>query len=169
MNLKIYEIDYHINQLLFDYTDQETGEIDPEILVEIKRLLEEKEIVLVDTLESLALEYQNQIALAEMYKQEKLRISTKQQVANARAETLKQILAKYFDQTNEKKIVTEKSGIQLSWRNSTSVEVLDEEKIPDKYKIPQKPKIDKNLLKEDLKIGDVDGAILNTSKNLQIK
>jgi hypothetical protein len=58
----------------------------------------------------------------------------------------------------------------LSTRKSESLEIIDENLVPDKYKtIKQTITIDKKLIKSDLKNQNIAGVVLNKNINLQIK
>lgn len=55
-------------------------------------------------------------------------------------------------------------------RKSETTQIEDENVIPDKYKIPQLPKIDKTQIKKDLKSGiDVSGASLIENESLGVR
>lgn len=60
---------------------------------------------------------------------------------------------------------------KISFRKSTTLEILDESKVPKKYKTNVvTTKIDKNQIKSDLKAGKtINGVELVENKNLQIK
>ncbi|MNK84460.1 hypothetical protein D3C87_1043090 [compost metagenome] len=50
-------------------------------------------------------------------------------------------------------------------KNPPSLNILDERKIPDKYKIPQQPKVDTKTLLAEVKAGKViEGVSLETEK-----
>ena len=61
--------------------------------------------------------------------------------------------------------------IKLSFRASKSVEVINASQLPDKFKKRSEVvKIDKTAIKKAIESGEeVDGAIINENKNLQIK
>ncbi|QQV87998.1 hypothetical protein [Staphylococcus phage PMBT9] len=55
-------------------------------------------------------------------------------------------------------------------RKSETTQIEDENVIPDKYKTPQLPKIDKTQIKKDLKSGiDVSGASLIENESLGVR
>ncbi|MBZ8174787.1 siphovirus Gp157 family protein [Staphylococcus delphini] len=55
-------------------------------------------------------------------------------------------------------------------RKSDSTQIDDENAIPDKYKTPQLPKIDKEQIKKDIKAGvDVAGASLVENESLGVR
>lgn len=63
----------------------------------------------------------------------------------------------------------ENEKCKLSWRKSTSVEVPDEDLVPDQY-CRMERKVLKEILEHDLKIGaDLPFARLITKQNLQVK
>lgn len=55
-------------------------------------------------------------------------------------------------------------------KNAPSVDIKDEDSIPDKYKIPQPSKLDKKAILADLKQDiEIDGADIKQSTSLQIR
>lgn len=55
-------------------------------------------------------------------------------------------------------------------KNSVSVSIPDESKVPEQYLIPQPPKINKTEIKEDLKNGDeYDWAELVQTESLRYR
>lgn len=55
-------------------------------------------------------------------------------------------------------------------KNSDSTQIDDENAIPDKYKTPQPPKIDKKQIKKDIKAGiEVAGASLVENESLGVR
>lgn len=55
-------------------------------------------------------------------------------------------------------------------KNSVSVSIPDESKVPEQYLIPQPPKINKTEIKEDLKNGDeYDWAVLIQTQSLRYR
>lgn len=91
-------------------------------------------------------------------------------------------LKKSLDNTNEKlkeavSFAMQTYGIfevktptlKLSFRESQAVEITDENKLNAKY-FSYKPTVDKTAIKSDIKSGlIVDGAVIITKQNLQIK
>jgi hypothetical protein len=151
---------YEINKELLNCIDQETGEIiDTDQFDKLQIDRNEK-------LENVALWYKNLSAEALAYKAEKDAFADKQKRAEAKANGLK----KYLDSAlNGSKFETIK--VNISYRKSTSVDVLDMDKLPEQYKKSVTTvSADKTEIGKALKSGvAVDGATLIESNNIQVK
>lgn len=102
-------------------------------------------------------------AEAEMLKAEKDKLAQKQKARENKAEWLHTYLENALKLSNIKKL---DAGIfKLNLQNSQpSVEIVDESKIPEKFKKPQPSKIDKEAIKKAIKDGEVvEGARLTTN------
>lgn len=151
---------YEINQEILNCIDLDTGEI-----VDIAKF-DELQLSLNEKLENIALWYKNLLADAAAYKAEKDNFAEKQKRATAKAESLKN----YLDGAlNGKKFSTVK--VDVSYRKSTSVEVIDQEAIPEQYlRTVTTVSPDKTELAKALKVGEhIDGVELKESQNIQIK
>lgn len=151
---------YEINQQILDCIDMETGEIiDVEAFQNLRIERDEK-------VENIALYYKNLLADAEAYKAEKNAFAEREKRAANKAENLKRYLE---NELQGKAFKTVKADI--SYRKSTSVNILDETKLPKEFiveKITTAP--DKKAIAEKLKAGEeIAGAELNTNQNIQIK
>lgn len=151
---------YEINQQLLDTMDLDTGEIiDTEKFYELQLERNEK-------LENVALWYKNLLSEAAAYKAEKDVFAEKQKRAEAKADSLK----KYLDSAlNGSKFETVK--VNVSYRKSTSVEVVDQTLIPEQYlRTVTTVAPDKTEIAKALKVGEqIDGVQLKESSNIQIK
>jgi len=151
---------YEINEELLSCIDLETGEIiDTEKFDALQLERNEK-------LENVALWYKNLLSEAEAYKAEKDVFTQKQAKALAKAESLK----KYLDTAlHGTKFDTVK--VNISYRKSTSVEVLDQLAIPEQYlRTITTISPDKTEIAKALKVGElVDGVTLKETQNIQIK
>jgi hypothetical protein len=154
----LYELNEAIAKFEFEI-DEETGEIlNVEALEGIE--LERKEKI-----ENIALWIKNLKSDAEAYKREKDSFAKKQKVAENKMESLKEYLSGAL---RGEKFRTDR--VQISYRPSQRVEIMDEGKIPEAYLIAQPPKVDKQSIKEALKNGEVvDGATLVDSENIQVR
>lgn len=89
----------------------------------------------------------------------------------ARRERLESYLSEHLNACGITKVTG--PGIAISFRKSTSVEILDEAQIPREYMVrkpPPAPEVSKSLLSDALKKGvDVPGARLVERQNIQIK
>lgn len=167
--MKLYEIDFEMQDLLNLYTDPETGELSPEAYHRLFDLMEIKKATLTSLMENLALEYKNTKAEAEMFKAEKMDLEKKQKQVEGRAERLKEMVTKFMELSELDKVKTDR-GIQLSWRSSKSVEVEDWKLLPMDYLKFAEPTPDKAEIKKALDRGEkVAGASLVSKQNIQIK
>lgn len=156
--MTLYELNHEL--LNFDLEiDEETGEILN--AADLDKLEMERDT----KIENIGLWIKNLLSDAEELKREKDNLAKREQQAKKKAERLKEYLA---DNLMGEKFKT--ARLDISWRRSESVAVYDEPLIPDEYKIPQDPKIDKAGIKKALKEGiKIDGVDLITKSNIQIK
>lgn len=158
---------YEIEQSILDCIDTETGEIiDAEKLNE---LMIEKEV----KIENVALWVKNLLSDADAFKAEKDAFAEREKAARNKAENLKQWLSMALD---GQKFSTSK--VQISFRNSESVEIEDEKKFVDwawdnerddllTYKDPTP---NKTAIKQLLKSGKtLNGVSIVKNQNIQIK
>lgn len=111
-----------------------------------------------------AMEYDNGVVDAEIKRLQEIKRTRKNVV-----ERLKNNLSDAMQQFEMD--VIESPISKISFRSSQSVEIVDENEIPNAYKTQIiTTKVDKMKIKQAIKNGDqVVGAILKTNKNLQIK
>lgn len=151
---------YEINQELLNCIDIETGEIvDTEKFDSLQIERNEK-------LENVALWYKNLLSEAAAYKAEKDAFAEKQKRAENKADSLK----KYLDNAlHGSKFETVK--VNISYRKSTSVEVIDQEVIPEQYlRTVTTVSPDKTEIAKALKVGEaIAGVELKENQNIQIK
>ena len=151
---------YEINQELLNCIDLETGEIidtDKFDALQIDRN---------EKLENVALWYKNLLSEAVAFKAEKDVFAEKQKRAEAKADSLK----KYLDGAlNGSKFNTVK--VDITYRKSTSVEVVDQEAIPEQYlRTVTTVSPDKTEIAKALKVGEaIAGVELKENQNIQIK
>jgi hypothetical protein len=151
---------YEINEQILDCMDLETGEILDEEKFDNLQIEREQKI------ENIALWYKNLQSEAQAYKAEKESFADKQKKAENTADSLK----RYLDTVlNGNKFGTVK--VDISYRKSTSVNVLDIDKLPEEYKKSVTTiSADKIELAKILKSGvAIDGAEIVESNNIQIK
>lgn len=158
---------YEIEQSILDCIDTETGEIiDAE---KLNKLMMEKEV----KIENVALWVKNLLSDADAFKAEKDAFAEREKAARNKAENLKQWLSMALD---GQKFSTSK--VQISFRNSESVEIEDEKKFVDwawdnerddllTYKDPTP---NKTAIKQLLKSGKtLNGVSIVKNQNIQIK
>lgn len=153
----LYELDERL--MKFDFIiDEETGEIlNSE---ELEKIEMERNV----KIENIALWIKNLRSDAEAYKKEKESFAKKEQTAKRKEEWLKQHLA---DSLKGDKFKTDR--VSITYRASKAVEILDESKIPEKFLVPQAPKVDKTSIKKAIAEGEtVDGAVVVEKSNIQV-
>lgn len=158
----LYEIDQAIADTIEAYIDPETGELAEEAFEALEALGE-----LRDTkIENVALYYKDLVASAEAIKKEADQLTARRKVYENKAEGLKRYLAMA---TKGQKFETSK--VDIRYRRSESVDILDEKKIPEAFltvKITKTP--NKKMIKDAIKAGqEVTGAVLTERQNIQIK
>lgn len=143
--------------------DEETGEIAN--FEEVEQL----DIAYDDKLEACAIVIKNKLAFVESLKQEKKVLDERIKDTEKSIESLKKRLTYSMYAVGKDKLETTKA--KISFKGSTSVNVLDESKIPYGYmteKVEYKP--DKVKIKQALENGQViAGAELVSKTNIQIK
>ncbi len=169
--MKLYEIEDAINELLEngfneECIDAETGEIDQE---KANELLDKYKAQFDEKLENIALFIKNQTSDIEAIEQEEARLKARREAKEKKVESLKTFLSIALQRNEIPKFETSK--VVLSFRKSTSVEILDANLIPDMFKSQEVTiKIDKKEIKKLLtKKEEVAGAILKENQNIQIK
>ena len=152
--MRLYEVD----QALLDCVDEETGEIiDSE---RFEALLKEKS----EKLEQCALWIKDMQADEKKLAEEIKRLQDRKSALEHKRESVKQYIAYVL---NGQKYKTEK--VSIYFKESKSVNILDESKIPDEYckitRVPSKTEIDKALMSGRL----VEGAELQFKQSLIIR
>ena len=149
---------YEIEEAITNCVDLETGEIiDEQALAGLQMARDEK-------VENIALWIKDLKAEAEALKAEKLALAHRQQVAENKAESLKNYLTAYL---NGEKFKTAK--VAISYRSSKSVNIYDEELIPKDF-ITYEPKYNKADIKKAIDDGiDISGAEIIEKTSIQIK
>lgn len=151
---------YDIDSRILNLTDKETGEILDEQAFEALQMERNEK------LENIALWVKNLTSEAEALKAEEKAFAEREKAARNKAESLK----RYLDSALKgQKFNTTK--VAISYRKSTSVDVLDVEKLPEAYrKTVTTVSADKTAIGLALKAGElVDGATLVEKNNLSIK
>jgi len=149
---------YEIEEAITNCVDLETGEIiDEQALAGLQMARDEK-------VENIALWIKDLKAEAEALKAEKLALAHRQQVAENKAESLKNYLTAFL---NGDKFKTAK--VAISYRSSKSVNIYDEELIPKDF-ITYEPKYNKADIKKAIDDGlDISGAEIIEKTSIQIK
>ncbi|MFC5775130.1 siphovirus Gp157 family protein [Ectobacillus antri] len=159
--MKLYELTNQYRQLvdMVDELDQQTL---ADTLESISDLIEDKA-------ENIAFVIRTLEAEAKVIKEEEERLQALRKAREARVSNLKDYLLHQLETAGISKIKRPKVMISIT-NNPASVRVLDETMIPDIYKIPQAPKLDKKAVLAELKNGGfVIGAELQQGKGVRIK
>lgn len=105
----------------------------------------------------------------EQLKKEADRLIERRQSLEKRVEGLKAYTQREMAKIGREKIKTSLFTIYVQ-KSPPSVDVIDESQIPEQYKIPQEPKLDKKALLKALQEGAViEGAALKQGKSLRIR
>lgn len=152
----IYEIDQRIQECV----DFETGEIIDEKQLSELQLERDKKI------EGIACWIKNLSSDIADIKAEEEALAQRRKSKESKVESLKSYLNSVLGNS-----AFETAKCRITFRRSQSVEVIDEDCIPDEYKILQTSfKLDKKSLGEALKSGElIEGVQLNEKYNIQIK
>lgn len=152
--MTLYEIDKAIVQCI----DEETGEVDTEMLDALTMAKESK-------IENIALWIKDLKAEVEALKAEKMAFEKRQKAANNRLESLKNYLTYYLD---GQKFKTTKCSV--FYKNSKSVNIINETEIPPEYITSVEIHTDKNAIKQAIDNGkEVPGAEVVEKTSIQIK
>lgn len=164
----LYEINMKYEEILtrlFTEVDEETGEVNPEILAELEQMQEER----TEKLEAIGCFIKNLNAEAQAIKAEMDALKKRYDQKMNKADKLVQYVCKDLIAHDEKKF--DAPRVSYSFRSSEVVNILDETKIPKKYlneKITISP--DKTAIKKAIKDGQtVEGCEIVKKQNLQIK
>ena len=171
--MNLYEINAAIAdaiESMFDSINEETGEVDAGTVERLESLQAEK----TEKRENCGLFLKNEIADLDAIKAEIEKLTARAKIKENRIERVKKYLAD--DLAAE---ITEKnknphfetSRVSLSLRSSDSVKITDESVIPADYmRVKTTSEPDKTAIKKAIKAGGtVNGAVLVTKNNLQIK
>lgn len=155
---KLYELNVAIENFEFQI-DEETGEIlNAAELEELEMQRDEK-------IENVALYYKNITSDVEQFKAEESRLAERREREEKKAEVLKKFLS---EQLNGEKFKTIR--VEISFRKSERVDIVDSSSIPSEYMIAKDPTPDKAKIKKAIKGGiAIDGAEISPHSNIQIK
>ena len=151
---------YQINAELLALTDEESGEITDWSAFEALQLARDEKI------ENIALYHKNLLAEAAALKAEEKAFADRRRKAENKAESLKNYLATSL---NGSKFNT--TRVAINWRKSTSVEVINQEAIPEAYlRTVTTVTPDKTEIAKALKTGEViEGVALKETNSIQVK
>ena len=155
----LYEINNEVNEILLN------EELDEETLAKLDNLKWEA----TDKLENIAKYIRNLESDIKAFEEEEKFYKAKKTIAKNKIESLKKYTWWFLNAIWKDKFTA--GNFNFNFRKSTSVNIIDEDKIWEDYtEIIETKKIDKMKLKEDLKNWkQIEWAKLIENKNLQIK
>ena len=160
--MTLYEIDKTLKSVIPNedvFVDTETGEVFSADALDALQMDFDKKV------ENIALFIKSDKAEAEMIKAEEERLAKRRKAKESRAKWLSNYLQKILDGKT-----AESAKFCITYRQSKSVNVLDEKLIPDEFFVQRKPEVSKSRIATALKAGkNVPGAELIENMNIQIK
>lgn len=164
--MNLYELNNNYRNLL-EVLNNEEFESNEELKEVINNSLNEIDDNINVKIENTIKYIKNIEAEAKAFKEEEERLSKRRKVLENKTAYLKQYIRDYMI-ANE--IKSKECGLfKVSIRNSESVNIVDEEKLPDSCKVV-KYVADKKTIKELIKMGgEIGGAELVQNKSLNIK
>lgn len=145
----------------------------------VQIMIEEGQEGLEDTLESIndaidvkadgyAKVMRNLEAQASVIKEEEKRLSERRRSLENNVKRLKQSLEDMMINNDKRRIKTDLFSFNIQ-KNPPSIKVTDEEMIPSKFYIEQKPKLNRKELLKELKENDILGVELTQGESLRIR
>ena len=158
---KLYEINSELEKLWEQAVDPETGEVSEELDAQIEALQMEKD----QKVENVALWIKNLKSDADRMKEEAKKLTDRATATNNKAERLKAFLEYIL---GGEKFQTPR--VNISYRTSNSVEVINIDKVPPEFLRLKDPEVDKTAVKAAFKEGqDVPGCGLVAKRSMTIK
>lgn len=118
-----------------------------------------------EKIENVALYYKNITSDVEQFKAEENKLAERREREEKKAEVLKKFLS---EQLNGEKFKTIR--VEISFRKSERVDIIDSSAIPAEYMVVKDPTPDKTKIKKAIKDGTtIDGAEISSHSNIQIK
>lgn len=105
---------------------------------------------------------------AKAVKEEKQRLGKRQKTLENKAQSLKDYIYDNMKATHKDKIKSDLFNISIR-KNPPALDIHSEEAIPAEFYIEQKPKLDKQKLKEYVKEYGLDGVELKQGESLSIR
>lgn len=157
----LYEINAELTRLWDAAVDPETGEVNADLYEQFDALQMEKD----QKVENIALWIKNLRSDAEAIKAEAQTLQARAKAASNKADRL----SAYIEQAlGGEKFQTPR--VNISYRSSSSVEIVDPTKIPVKFWRLKDPEFDKTAIKAAFKEGkEVPGCGLKANRSMIIK
>ena len=165
--MNLYEINSEYRAILdkcLEFAEQNSGEIPQEFSDKLDAIEMDRD----KKIENCLLYYKNEKAMAEAIKREIDTLSARSLAHSHNADWIKGYLAHGVPAGQK----MEFPGGKISWRKSTSVEIMFPEEIPEKFMsiIPERKEPDKIAIKAAITVGaSVSGAQLVESNHIQLK
>jgi len=106
---------------------------------------------------------------AKALKEEEQRLAKRRQAIETKIGILQENLYEAMKETGAEKIKSAQFTVWIQ-KNPVSVNVVDKKILPERYFIPQLPKLDKQSLKEDIQqYGEIPGAELVQSEGVRVR
>lgn len=162
--MKLYELAGNYRQLM-DLV--ENGDVDFEIIKDTLESIGDALEIKVENIVKLMKSIEGDI---ETFKAEEKRIAERRKTLENRYEGLEKYLFSVLKANKIQKVKAGTFTVAIQ-KSQASVSLLDEAKIPAKYRTPQPDKIDKKAIAKDLKDGvKVEGAVLvEDNEHLRIR
>lgn len=158
---KLYEINAELERLWEQAVDPETGEVNDDLDAQIEALQMERD----QKVEYIALMIKNELSDADAIKTEKDKLAERERVKRNKAARLKAYLEWALD---GEKFQTPR--VNISYRSTSSVEVVNINKVPPEFLRLKDPEVDKTAVKAALKEGqEVPGCELLAKRSMTIK
>lgn len=166
--MTLYEINRNIEDLLnrmFEEVDEETGEVNPEIVTELAELNEARDV----KLDNIGAFIKNLDAEIKAIKDEMDALKARMDQKKKKVEKLKEYVAEDLLAHGEMK--KESPRAAWSFRKSKAVEITDETLLPSDFIVRTvETKPDKKAIKEAIEAdSEVPGAVLVERQNIQLK
>lgn len=130
--------------------------------------LESIDLAIEDKIEQTGRVIQNMKAEAEALKNEEKRLADKRKSIEIAIDRLKANIENGLATTGKDKLKTDLFTFAMQ-NSAPSVKVTDESLLPKRFYVPVDPRLDKTLLKEELKNSDLPGAELVQDRHLRIR
>lgn len=161
--MNIYEINKELLDLMDSYIDEETGEIDEEVLERIKELNIERDT----KLENVACWIKNLKAEAEALKAESDKLKARSKTCENKIESLKKFL---LSATGGEKFTSTKCAISFRKSKTVECDLIDVTGLPEEFWKWGKPEIKKTEIKKYLEDGgQLDGCRIEEHQSVIIK
>ena len=156
----------NLYELSLAFQEVQNMELDPEVM---KDTLDSIEDAIENKAENIAKLVRNLESDVSAYKEEEDRLKTKRQATENKVKWLKTYLEDNMKLTGKTKFKSGMFNFSIQ-KNPVSVNITNENILPEDYLIPQPPKVDKTSLKEALKNGiEVPGVELKQTEGLRIR